>query len=523
MVKAISDGSGVFIVASTSGTANPAQWLVDWVRGGNEVDSGVSVSGKTALRFSSVWYEVRKIAGCLAQMPLVLYEELDERTTRRAKSHPAYALIKSRPSAVMTASVFKETVQYHATMWGNGRAAIIRDPRGRPVELVPLMPDRTRTVLVNGGKFHVTKILDAETLDPDVWFSDQAQSAEPIVIPDRDVLHIVGLGFDGFSGYPLWDLAKNSWGLGLAGEKHQGRTYKNNAIPGLLLEAPPGVFRDDEDAKTFLQAFRSAHEGSQNAGKAGLLREGIKASRISQTGSDIQHLENRTFQRDEAALWFLETLSGNSYNSLEQRNLDYLTYALGSWLVKWSEECEAKLLTEREKAADSHSFRWSTGTLLRTDMRSTATTLSTLVRGRIMTSNEARQRLDLNPLDGGDKLENPAIDTRAAGADASEGSDSSDSPDRKRLRAIVRGRLGELAAVEQRRVGEIREKHGADAGEHVVSFYRGWKTTLAAAFETLGAASVFAKTLANQWIEFGHEKDNAQQLDRFADRLLAGV
>lgn len=539
MVKAIGDGTGVFIVASTSGTASPAQWLVDWVRGGNEVDSGVTVTPKTSLSYAPVWYAVNRVAGHMAQMPLTLYRRVDERTVKRDPTHPAFRLTESRPNGMMTASVFKELLQYHALMWGNGRAGILRDRRGDPTDLIPLLPDRTRSFLLNGEKWHAVKLLANDEMSPDTWFSPAAADAQTVFLHDRDVLHVIGLGFDGIAGYPVWDLAKHSWGLGLAGERHQSGSYKNRAMPGLLLQAPPGVFRDDEDAKKFLNAFRSAHEGSENAGKAGLLREGITAQSISQSATDMQHLENRSFQRDEVSLWFLlETITGEkgqSYASIEEKNIAYLTNGLGRWLVKWTEQCKEKLLREREKQADSHLFRWNTGALLRANMKSTSDTLAGLVRGRIFTPNEAREKLDMNPLPGGDELQNPAIDTRAASgedasdtsdrSDRSDRSDGSDRSDRKRLRAIVVGRLGELAGVEQRRLNEIRDKHGPESQEHIVSFYRGWKTTLAAAFETLGAEGVFAKTLADAWV-WGSVSNNLGDpswRDRFADRLLAGV
>ena len=49
-----------------SGTASPAQWLVDWVRQKTN-DSGVEWSQTTALTYPPVWYAVNKIAGNVAQ------------------------------------------------------------------------------------------------------------------------------------------------------------------------------------------------------------------------------------------------------------------------------------------------------------------------------------------------------------------------------------------------------------------------------------------------------------------------
>ncbi len=429
---------------ATSGTRHPAQWLVDWIHGGAGSDSGVAVNAKTLLRYAPVWYGVNKIAGHIAQMPLVLHEQLDDgRRKRRATEHSAYRLMKRRPNRLMSAAVFKELVQAHALVEGNGRAAIERNFRADPVELIPLLPDRTKTVLVNGEKWHVTKI------------TYEDGSTETRKLRDRDVLHIAGLGYDGLVGYPLWDFATNSVGLGLASEKSSNRHFRNDAVPGLMLEAPPGVFRDEEDAKKFLAGFRAAHEGLDNKSKVGLLREGIKASPLGATANDSQWIEQRKFQRQEAALWLmLEQILGDdssvSYNSLEQKMLAYLVNCLNRWMVKWEEECNEKLLTERQKLLDTHYFKFITGALLRSDTATTMATGATAIQNRILNPNEVRAWFELDPYEGGDEFSNPAITPSGAG-DRREG-DNDPPAVGDQARALIVQRLQDLIAVERKRV-----------------------------------------------------------------------
>jgi len=486
-------------LAST--TSKPASWFVSWIHQERESESGVAVDGKTALRYAPVWNAVNRICGRLSQLPLVLYEQTSARTKQRAVKHPAYRLLKNQPNALMTPAIFKEVLQYHALLWGNGRAVIVRDRRGDPAELVPLLPDDTTTVLVNGVKWHVSEIA-----------VDETGHKETFKFRDEDVLHVAGLGYDGLAGFALFDLARNSWGLGLAEEKAASRLHANYGIPGLLLEAPQGVFADDEEAKKFLNAFRDAHEGLDNRGKTGLLREGIKASKIAQTGQEMQSVESRGFQREEAGLWFLlESMLGIessvSYNSLEQKQLAELINCLNPWLVKWQEECWRKLLREREKLADSHFWRWSTGALLRSDTYTTYQTLTMGVRGRLITPNEAREILDLDPIDGGDELQNPAIDVRRQ-ADKSDPSDQSDSsdpsdPSAARLQAVITARLQDLAGVERQRLAAAMDKP-ASFRDWASEYYARWQDTLAAALRPLVAptdvpAATLADTIAVAW------------------------
>ncbi len=486
------------VFASSAGS--PASWFVDWIRGEHESDSGVSLDGKTCLRYAPVWYAVRRISGHVAQLPLVLYRRTGERSKERAKEHPAFQLVKRKPNGLMTASVFRELLQYHALLWGNGRAAIVRNNRGDAMELIPLLPDRTKTVLVNGEKWHVTHI------------HHQGGEIEERKVKDADCLHIQGLGYDGIQGYALWEIAKNSWGLGIGSEKQTARFYKNNAVPGLILEAPPGVFQDDEEAKNFLHAFRDMHEGLDNASKTALLREGIKASKLSNTAQEAQQIETRQFQRQEVALWFLlEAITGDdasvSYSSLEQKHIAYLVNCLNGWLVKWQEQCEEKLLREREKVADTHFFRFSTGALLRSDMKTTVETLGLAVRAKLMTPNEARDLLDMDEMEGGDELSNPAITPGFGPAkppappepkpDPATGDPIPDPAAEKlqqRLREIIRGRLQDLLDVERKRVADLAGKP-----KQLGEWYERWQKTLATALACLGSAD--AQGEAEAWVK----------------------
>lgn len=485
-----------------STTSTPASWFVEWLRGEQESDSGIRLDGKRALTYAPVWYAVNRIAGHVAQLPLVLYERQGERKKRRAAEHPVYRLLKRRPNAIMSASVFKELLTYHALVWGDGRAAIVRDGRGDPVELIPLLPDRTRTVLVDGAKWHVSEIL----------VDDTSQRRETRRFRDEHVLHIAGLGYDGVTGYPLWELARNSFGLGMATEKHGNRFFRNSAIPGLLLEAPEGVLGDDTEAQKFLHAFRRMQEGLDNTAKTVLLRHGVKASRLAQSGQEAQWIEQRRFQRQDVALWFLlEAITGDdasvSYSSLEQKHLAYLVNCLNRWLVKWQEECEAKLLRFREREADSHFVRFQTGALLRSDTPTTYKTLAMGVRGMLLTINEARDLLDLDEVEGGDELLNPAITPGRAGGDVPAARAPALPPER--TRAMVADRVLELIGVEQRRVRAACDKPAGDFAAWLGTFYNNWQHTLARALTAFVGPSAAARH-AQRWCDASRDRLSAE-------------
>src|SRR5690606_30720659 len=133
-------------------------------------------------------------------------------------------------------ATFRKVIQANALLHGNGRAAIMRSGRGEPTELIPLPPEYTVTVVIypdeddelRGEKWHVIRWPDGST---------------PTKIPDENVLHIMSLSTDGIAGLSLIDLAKNAIGEGLAGQKFTNRNFRNQGVPPMVLEAPPGAFK----------------------------------------------------------------------------------------------------------------------------------------------------------------------------------------------------------------------------------------------------------------------------------------
>ena len=374
---------------------SPEPWFMEWWYGGAPSDSGVQVNAKTALSYAPVWECVSFIAGDLGKLPLPLYKRTDKGREKDVK-HPAYKLLMHEPNDAMTADVVKEVVQSHALLWGNGKAAIIRNNAMQPIGLVPVLPHRHETRVVDGVKVHLVKMGDAE---------------EPRVVLDRDMLHIKGPSYDGIDGYSMVGLARNSFGMGLAAEKHGNSLFKNNAIPPLVLTTDARL--QEKDAKQMLQDWERFHAGAENAGKTGLLHSGTKPHLLSMPQKDAQWLETRKFERSVVAGWFKMPPSKIgaddhiNYNSLEHFALAYLEGCLMYWFVRWQQECRRKLLTERQKEEDSHYFEFHVDALVSVDFATKVEALTKLIAAEIFNSNEAREKLNMNHRAGGDKYQNP--------------------------------------------------------------------------------------------------------------------
>jgi HK97 family phage portal protein len=450
------------------------------------LDDPKRLTEEKAMNYAPVWYGVNKICGHVGYMPLFCYKRDPNGGANKAVTHPAYRLLKSRPNAYQTATQFKAQVNAHAILWGNGRAAIIRDGV-TPTELIPLLPDRTITVMVQGEKYHITK---PDGDDRAMNFLDYQQGEKYVVLHDRDVLHIPGFSFDGVAGVSLVEMAKRSLCLGMNAEKTSESQLSKGFAGTVFLEAPPGAFKTQKDAEQFLDWFSERHTGPEAAGIPGLLREGIKANVLQMSNADSQFLEQRKFQRQEAAMWLgLESILGDdssvSYNSLEQKNLAYLSGCLMNWLVKWEQECDEKLLTETQKRNDTHYFKFQTAALLRADFQTTISSLSVAIASRIINPNEAREVLERNPYEGGDTFENPAISTGSPG-----GPDNQPKNPAKQATKAIASRLEHLIGVEINRVtNATTQKNYCD---WLDSYYDRWQINLTEAIESLGGSGELA-------------------------------
>jgi HK97 family phage portal protein len=459
------------------------------------------VTPDEAMKLAPVWYAVSRISRHVGQLPIVMHKRVGN-GAERDTGHAAYRLLKSEPNSMQTACVFKELVQADALLWGNGRAVIVRDTQRKPVELIPIAARNTATVIDEDGvKWHSVRVSSVEeTLIP----RTKPLESTYLLFPDADVLHVQGLGSNGIVGRPITDYASDSFGLGLSAEKQAKSYFDNGARPGIILEAPPGAFRNQVDAEQFLEAFNKRHQTAANAGKVGLLREGIKATTLSMTADQGQHIDNRRFTRQDAALWFLlESILGdgesNSYSSLEQKHLAYLTNCLMPWLVKWEEQVNCKMLSSREKKNDTHFAKFNVAALLRADLQTQVNTLGNAIRSRIMNPNEAREKLDLNPYDGGDLFENPAITPGQRQAPEPDAPDDEEANDARRNAAAklglkaIQSRIKHLAGVERQRIAAAIAD-GKPMDEWAEAFYASWERSFAAAIGEFGGTNAHAKS-----------------------------
>jgi len=188
--------------------------------------SGKTVNERTAMQTTAVYACVRILAETIASLPMHTYRYTTN-GKEKATDHPMYYLLHSEPNPEMTSFVFRETLMGHLLLWGNAYAQIIRDGRGRVVALYPLLPNKMTVNRNDQGQLYYQYEKDGQSH----------------LLRSYEVLHILGLGFDGLLGYSPIAMAKNAIGMAIATEEYGAKFFANGANPGGVLEHP-GVVKD---------------------------------------------------------------------------------------------------------------------------------------------------------------------------------------------------------------------------------------------------------------------------------------
>lgn len=323
--------------------------------GGGDGGSGVRVNHKRALGHSAIWRGVSLIAGSVGRHDFRVYRYVEGGGLVEDSQHQA-ARVMRRPTASMTRFTFRQTLQAHALLHGNGYAYIFRDGFGRPLELLILDPSRTWPVVVNGETWYLSQVNRPVP-------GKRRSAADFVKLKGCDTLHIKGLGFDGLVGYDVVKVLRESIGGALAARDYGSRYFKNNASPGIVLEVPANM--PEKAIKILRDSWAELHEGVHNAHRAAILRDGVKLASWAANARDAQLIENREFDTREIANILgvpphkLGDPSRTAYNSLESENQSYQEDTLGPWFCQWEQECDLKLLTEIEKNEESHCCKFA--------------------------------------------------------------------------------------------------------------------------------------------------------------------
>lgn len=431
---------------------------------GTPAHSGQVVNERTAPNYVPFWACVKVLSESIATLPLIVYERVETEYgggKERATSHPLYWKLHDEPNPWMTAVAFKELLQGHLCVWGNAYARIDFDGAWRGAGLFPLDPSQTTPQIRGDGLYY-------ETTYPD---------GRQEILPDWRVLHIHGLGDDGFSGKSVIKCVKQAVGLGMGAEEFGARLFGQGVVPGLTYSHPGQL--SEEALKHLRETIDLTHGGASNSWKPMILEEGMKAESVGIPPEDAQFLETRRFQVEEICRFFrvpphmVQLMQAATNNNVAQQSLEFAKYTLAIWLRKWEQEFNRKLF-----GAGSKFFcEFMLDDLLRADPVTRWQSYREAWSTGAMSINEIRARENLNPIENGDEYfvpmnfaplskldEEPAEPAEPVAPAAPAQLPDDVSPDQLQIKshtALIRHILGRILPKEQDRLARGKDEPDA--------------------------------------------------------------
>jgi len=454
----------------TSNLANPAQWLINMFNPNSS--SGQTVTEETAMRNTAVYAAVRIIAETVASLPLNVYREEDG-IKEKAKDNYLYRLLHNKPNDIMTSFTWREVMLAHLLLWGNHYSQLELDRSGQITNIWPLMPGDTQVKKYNKQLFYVYNPPDKEQT---IYNSDE-------------ILHVPGLGFNGFAGKSVISMSREAIGLGLSAEEFGARFFSQGAQPGGIVEYPSTL--SDPAFQRYKKEVQNKYQGLGNAHKIMVLEEGMKYHQTGIPPDDAQFLETRKFQIEEIARIFrvpphmLADLDRATFSNIEQQSIDFVVNTIRPWLVRIEQALNDKLIGDRN---NKNYIKFVVEGQLRGDAESRAEFYNKMFNIGAMSINEIREKEDLNPKENGDQSFVPLnmIPLKDADADINSAGDRSKSEERAKRSATTRRNIRERYArliktsakkIVQKEVNKIRDlvnkelKNEQNFREEIIDFY----------------------------------------------------
>jgi HK97 family phage portal protein len=337
---------------------------------------------------SAVFRCVELLSNAVASLPVVVNQVNSKGYKKPKPKHPVYKLLNSKPNQRQTKFTFFKSLIINMLLTGNSYALIKRDEGGQVKELIFIPSDKVTIIskdIFEEVKYQVVGIKQ--------------------LIPAKDILHFINIpNYEGTYGISTLAYAKRILTLASAEVDAADSFFRSgNSKSGILTSEKPIT---DSQEQEIIQRWNQTFNGTSGLPNGVcLLKPGLKYESIQANPAEAELLESRKFSVLEVARFFgvspsmILDNSNNSYSSVEAEMLSFLQNTLNPLLEKIENELNCKLWCDYE---DGYAAKFDTSVLLRTNKEGLASYFSTLSGIGVLSPNEIRRQLDLEPIDGGD-------------------------------------------------------------------------------------------------------------------------
>lgn len=356
---------------------------------------GIVVSETTALQQSPMFRAVALISQTLASLPMPTYRD------KGAGDREVVGSIFDDPDGPdgQTDFEWKETLFVHALLHGRAGALKIKNVGGNLVRLELMHPYLWSVTAPTLDEYRTGRVPRGG-----VWFDVTMNDGTRRRFDADDFWYVPSTSLDGRQGVGLLQLARESMKTTIAGEKASQSLFASGAmVSGAMVPADPD--EDITNDRTQIQReLDAALLGPSNAGRIALLTARLKFEKFSLSAVDAQLLQSRQFQIEEVSRWtgvpphaLMQTEKQTSWGTgVDEQNRGLGRTVLTPWSVRVEKRGSRLLQRPRWVEFDFTSIERSSPDKEREMIRADW-------NDDLITLNEARQRMGLERIPGGDK------------------------------------------------------------------------------------------------------------------------
>lgn len=356
----------------------------------------VTVNRETVLSNHAVFACQTLIAGDISKLRIKLVSKSADGIWQETAS-PAYSPVLRKPNHYQNRIQFFETWVLSKLQRGNAYILKQRDNRNAVVKLYVLDPTLVQPLVSDSGEVFYRVSTDTLSGLP-----------EDMIVPASEVIHdrfnclfhpLVGVS-------PIFanGLAATQ---GLAIQNNSTKFFENNSQPGGILSAP-GVIKD-ETAQRLKTYWETAFSGD-NAGKVAVLGDGLKYEAMAVNAKDAELISQLKWTAEMICSTYhvppYKVGIGQmpTYNNIQSLNVEYYSQCLQS-LIEGIELCLDEGLGIGEGVdvnGKVYGTEFDLDGLLRMDSVTQMESIKAAVSAGAMSPNEARKKLDLVAVAGGE-------------------------------------------------------------------------------------------------------------------------
>lgn len=360
--------------------------ILELIGSGIPTATGVAVSIETALRVPAVATAVRTISEAAASLKSKVVQINPDGTETEVEGHPAADLLRGEANEWTSGFELIRSIMVDALCRDQGGLArVTRSSDNRLLEIIRYRP----------GFINVD--YPDDDLQPRYRVNGIIQNA-------ADIIHLRGT----YDKSPL-TLCREAIGVAIVMERHAARLFGRGARPGGVLRTKKPL--GDQGALNMVTMWRKQMDGADNSGQTAILYDDAEWVQMQLSSVDAQFQQLRLFQLQEIARAFnlpatlLGDLTKATWSNSAEMHRQFLQLCLEPWLQALESALRRALFTKDERK--NHAIRFDRDDFTNVDLTARATAISSLRSSMVMTRNEARNWLDLEPVADGDTFENP--------------------------------------------------------------------------------------------------------------------